>query len=103
MGSRHQGGRSGNDPSGPPAEAKATLGQVLADLKDNPDARTVLLATSSTTLGQVESLEAMMRLIWPKPDRHAGGNKRAPTLDEAEAVVHLAVALVQWMRLRVVT
>jgi hypothetical protein len=41
----------------------------------------------------------MIRLIWPNPDRHGNPNvRREPTLQEARAVVNLAVTLVQWGR-----
>jgi hypothetical protein len=41
----------------------------------------------------------MLRLLWPNPDRHGSPqNRRTPTLQEAQAVVHLAVTIVQWGR-----
>jgi hypothetical protein len=39
----------------------------------------------------------MLRLIWPNPDRHANPNhRRTPSTEEARAVVHVAVTVVQW-------
>jgi hypothetical protein len=37
-------------------------------------------------------------LLYPNPDRHVGPDHRAAVLDEARAVVQLAVAIVQWGR-----
>jgi hypothetical protein len=50
-----------------------------------------------------DRLISMLELMWPNPDRHGGGQQRLPSLDEARAVVHLAVTLVQWGRAQVLT
>lgn len=81
-----------------PNKAKATLGDVLGQLKANPGGWSLVLNTSGPT-DSVETLEAMSRLMWPNPDRHDGGQtSRTPSLPEAEAVVQLAVLVVQWAR-----
>lgn len=81
-----------------PNKAKATLGDVLGQLKANPGGWSLVLNTSGPT-DSVETLEAMLRLMWPNPDRHGGGQtSRTPSLPEAEAVVQLAVLVVQWAR-----
>jgi hypothetical protein len=47
----------------------------------------------------VAPLIAMLALIWPNPDRHGSQEeRRVPSQEEAEAVLHLAIALVQWCR-----
>lgn len=48
----------------------------------------------------VAPLVAMLRLMWPNPDRHGGSpeHHRVPTIEEARSVVHLAVTIVQWGR-----
>jgi hypothetical protein len=40
----------------------------------------------------------MLRLMWVNPDRHATGNWREPTQEEAENAVQLAVLVVGWVR-----
>ena len=43
----------------------------------------------------MESLVAMLQLMWPNPDRHGGRN---PDMVEGRAVMHLALTIVQWAR-----
>ena len=74
-----------------PKQTKGTLSDVVGQLKNTPH-------VWHFELGRIEALEAAMRLMWPNPDRHGGGDKRVPTMQEAEAVVQLAVMLVQWGR-----
>lgn len=80
-----------------PAKDKANLGSVAGDLKAQPQ-RWQLGLGSTSIVGGVGTLEAMIRLIWPNPDRHEGRTKRTPTLEEATAVLHVAITLVQWAR-----
>jgi hypothetical protein len=80
-----------------PTKDKANLGSVAGDLKAQPGRFTFGL--QSTGIGGVETLEAMIRLMWPNPDRHGDPKaRRTPTLQEARSVVNLAVTLVQWGR-----
>jgi hypothetical protein len=44
-------------------DPKATLGNVLGEIKAAPTKLSVLLKTSSTTITEVETIEAMLRLI----------------------------------------
>lgn len=83
-----------------PANGKATLGTMLRDLEAKPEKWSLTLATSSTTVGAVEALTGMLRLIWPNPDRHGSGSdsSRVPTQEEAEQVVRLAVFVAGWLR-----
>jgi hypothetical protein len=87
-----------------PNNQRATLGTVLGQISSQPGQRTFLLNSSSSTVDGIGTLEAMLRLLWPNPDRHGGpaGASRTPTLKEAEAVVQLAVLVVQWTRSSVV-
>jgi len=80
-----------------PNKAKATLGDVVGTL--NSQGQLWKLALHGHDGSQsVAPLVAMLRLTWPNPDRHGGAGSRQPSLVEAQAVVHLAVTIVQWAR-----
>jgi hypothetical protein len=81
-----------------PKKEKATLGSVAGYLKSAPQAWKLTL-DNRDAIGGVQTLEAMIRLMWPNPDRHQDGSpKRTPSDKEAQAVLHLAVTIVQWVR-----
>ncbi|MDN3496918.1 hypothetical protein QL996_13330 [Planococcus sp. APC 4015] len=80
-----------------PKVAKANLGGVAGELAASSRWQ-LAPTTSSSSSDDGSTLEAMLRLIWPNPDRHGGGAKRTPTQSEVEVVVHLAVALVEMGR-----
>lgn len=78
-----------------PNNPKATLGTVLAHLRDAADSwQFVLLAADDD--GSIEPVVAMMKRLWTgQVSRHAGGARsRDQTQAEAEAAVHLAATLV---------
>jgi hypothetical protein len=81
-----------------PANPRRTLGTVIATL-DSQRAQWVLAIGDST--GQPASpdrLVEMLKLLWQGQSRHAGSpNSRRQTQPEAEAAVHLAATLVQWL------
>jgi hypothetical protein len=80
-----------------PNKAKATLGDVVGSL-NSQGSRWQLVLPGHDDSRSVDPLVAMLRLMWPNPDRHVSGTSRRPSLDEAQAVVNLAVAIVQWSR-----
>jgi hypothetical protein len=86
-----------------PNNPKATLGAVLGEMKTNPSALTFHLVSSSRTVSNVQTIEAMLRLVWPNPDRHGGaaGASRTPSLQEAQSVLQVAIAIVHFVRLGV--
>ena len=88
-----------------PNNPKATLGNVLGDLKASSSKLTFGLQTSSPTVSSVETIVAMLRLIWPNPDRHGGapGTGRTPSLAEAQAVLQIAITIVNWVRVGIVS
>ncbi|PWW24910.1 hypothetical protein JD79_04102 [Geodermatophilus normandii] len=81
-----------------PDDAKATLGKIIERLGRKPDKFFFRLATSSTKASNIEAVVQLLRLLWPNPDRHGTGERRAPTLQEAQNIVQLAVLLVGWVR-----
>jgi len=81
-----------------PKNNGATLGTILAALANKPSNWTFRLSSSSKNIGNVETLEAVLRLIWLNPDRHGSGTVRVPTHGEAETVVQIAVMVVGWLR-----
>jgi hypothetical protein len=78
-----------------PDNHTATLGTLIRDLRDGAPKFEFVLANA---LGGVPTLVAMLQLMYPNPDRHSVPNHRKPTLDEAHAVVQLAMTIVQWAR-----
>lgn len=80
-----------------PAQDKPQIGHVLGQLRSQGN-RWRLVVPGPDQDHAVGPLVTMLQTIWPNPDRHAAGNPRVPNLDEARAVVHLAVTIVQWGR-----
>ena len=81
-----------------PNQAKPTLGHVVSHLHSQGHLWQLSLPGPNEDYS-VEPLVAMLRLLWPNPDRHGSPqHRRPPTLVEAQAVVHLAVTVVQWGR-----
>lgn len=80
-----------------PKKAKATLADVVGLLDSQGSLWRLVLHGHDYSLS-VAPLVAMLRLMWPNPDRHGSGTSRKPSLDEAQAVVSLAVTIVQWTR-----
>lgn len=76
-----------------PKATKPNLGTVAGELKANPGQWCFGLPSNGGRSGG-ETLEGLIRHIWPNPDRHGGAGKRSPTLEEAEAAVQLGVAIV---------
>ena len=74
-----------------PNNKRATLGTVIAELQKEPDG-------VQFGLGTTADLARTLRFAWPNPDRHGGNENRTPLAREAAAVVHLAIAVVEWRR-----
>lgn len=79
------------------AKSKATLGDVAGELKANPSRYSFDLQ-SSGVLDAGQTLEALVRLIWPNPDRHGGGPQRPLSQAESELVTQSAVYIVALCR-----
>jgi hypothetical protein len=80
-----------------PNNSKATLGNVLGDLRSQPQLWKLALPGTNGDFS-ADRLVAMLELIWPNPDRHGGGTATVVTIEQSHAVVHLAVTIVQWVR-----
>jgi hypothetical protein len=79
-----------------PSNTSATLGTLIRDLRNGAHKFDFVLTND---LGGVQTLLAMLQLMWPNPDRHGDLQVRhTPSLEEARAVVQLAVTVVQWGR-----
>jgi hypothetical protein len=80
-----------------PGKSKPNLGGVAGELKAN-HSNWELGMPANGDLDAVQTVESLIRLLWPNPDRHGGSTKRPPTQQEAENAVHIAVLLVNLCR-----
>lgn len=80
-----------------PQNPKATLGTVIAHLRDDASKKWQFVLVDRDGGGTVDTLVAMLDRLWTgQVSRHAGGeNSRDQRPGEAEAAVHLAATLVQ--------
>ncbi|WP_433493665.1 hypothetical protein ACQP26_19880 [Micromonospora sp. CA-248089] len=82
------------------AANSATLGTVIGELgKNAPHKWELVLPGKDGQPSGVEPIVSMMEALWhAQISRHGGAPKsRRQSQDEAEAAVHLAVLLVQWL------
>lgn len=81
-----------------PNNQRATLGQVIAHLRDASEKWELGLVDKNGD-GSIEPLVAMLGRLWQaQVSRHGGGaGSRGQTQAEAEAAVHLAVLCVHWL------
>lgn len=81
-----------------PKIPKPNLGGVAGELEAS-STKWRLELTSSGKNNAVDTLSNMLRLIWPNPDRHGGGQaRRTPSQREAESAVHLAISIIEMCR-----
>ncbi|MGI8590036.1 MAG: hypothetical protein ACR2M5_03490 [Nakamurella sp.] len=82
------------------ANDQSTLGKVIGQLAGNRAGWTAEIVTDPNDPSSgVDVIRSMMQALWGNPDRHGGGASwRAPELAEAQALVQIAVTLVQWGR-----
>ncbi|MGC4994498.1 hypothetical protein [Nocardia salmonicida] len=84
-----------------PNNPKATLGSIEKAIEAKPSKWN--FAIPSNSIGGVETLHALLKLLWPNPDRHMTGATRPPSQQEAEGVVQVAALIVQWTRSNILT
>lgn len=81
-----------------PKAAKATLGTVLAHLRQSPQKWQLTLVDKHGQPSIAPLVELLARLWEGQVSRHAGGtNCRSQTHAEAVAALHVAVLAVQWL------
>ncbi len=89
-----------------PNALKATLGTMLADLRNKPEKWSVVLGERDKASGVGLLIEMCSGLWKSQIDRHGTDDESIPlnvSSREAEAAVHLAVTLVHWFRSGVVS
>jgi hypothetical protein len=81
-----------------PSNSQATLGGGIGILRSQSSKWKLELRGRGRDQS-VEPLVKMLELVWVDPNRHGSSNPEAPaTIEEARALVHLAVTIVQWGR-----
>ncbi|WP_432983318.1 hypothetical protein [Dactylosporangium sp. CA-233914] len=82
-----------------PTNGNATLGTVRTHLRDAPTKWELVLPGKDGNPGSVTPMVEMLTALWEgQRSRHAGtATSRPQTQAEAEAAVHLAGTLVQWL------
>lgn len=81
-----------------PTNPRRTLGTVIADLGNQSARWALAIGNSAGQPAAPDRLMEMLKLLWQGQSRHAGSpNSRRQTQAEAEAAVHLAATLVQWL------
>jgi len=81
-----------------PTSTRATLGSVIADLRNQAARWELAIGDTSGQPAAPDRLIEMLQLLWQGQFRHAGApNSRRQNQAEAEAVVHLAATVVQWL------
>jgi hypothetical protein len=82
-----------------PNTPEPTLGKVRSRLDQGRNKFEMVIADRTGAPADIEAVIAMVGLLWHgQRDRHEGGPSTAPVTQEAaEAAVHTAAILVQWM------
>lgn len=81
-----------------PANTRRTLGIAIRDLRNQTAQWELAIGDATGQPATVARLVELLALLWEGQSRHAGSpNSRRQTQTEAEAAVHLAVTIVQWI------
>jgi hypothetical protein len=82
-----------------PKETSPTLGKVSSHLRDARHKYELVIPAKDATPASIDGVTAMVETLWHgHRDRHEGGHTTAPvSVEAAQAAVHLAATLVQWL------
>jgi hypothetical protein len=81
-----------------PTKAKPNLGDVVGQLRGQPHLWKLGIRGQNRD-NSIDPLVAMITLLWPDPNRHGSPTPEPPaTPEEGQAMVTLAVTVVQWVR-----
>ena len=81
-----------------PTNMRATLGSIIGDLRNQAARWELAIGDTTGQPAPPDRLIEMLQLLWQGQSRHAGApNSRRQDQTEAEAAVHLAATLVQWL------
>ena len=82
-----------------------TMGGVVGTLRGQAAQYTLHLRDNGIRnhIDPMATFEQMLHFIWVNPDRHQGPDHRVPTPDEARAVLHLSITVVEWARTGILT
>ena len=81
-----------------PKKNKPNLGDVIGQLRGQPHLWKLGIRGQNRD-NSVEPLVGMLTLLWPDPNRHGSPTPEPPaSVEEARALVNLAVTIVQWAR-----
>jgi hypothetical protein len=79
-----------------PNKASATVSDLIDELRTGEWKLEVRGRARDYT---IDPLVQMLELVWPDPNRHRSDEPEPPaSTEEAQAVVQLAVTIVQWAR-----
>lgn len=82
-----------------PNDPKGTLGKMIQALKDKPEKWTFAIALDGAEDRTARGIIPYLEGIGYGPGRH-GTDARVPTIEQARAIVQLAVTVTEWLRAR---
>jgi hypothetical protein len=82
-----------------PNDQGATLGKVIAAIRQAPQKFAVRLPGNPRGVAAMDTFRGLLEMVWSsQPDRHASGPSRPSTHEEATDVVHCAVLVTNLVR-----
>lgn len=87
-----------------PNDQRATLGGVVGKIESQPHTVPLIIKDNGNkepTVDPAAALGQVLRLVWPNPDRHGSTAIRDPSIEEARAIVQIAIMVIQWVNIGV--